>query len=440
MNNYYENYPMPGQDSENNNRNERNDRKEKKDRIRWGRLAACAVAFGLIAGVVFQGVGIASRYLLPEEQTAVTSQQESEREEKEEVRLTKPVSIDQSEPAEDIISAASGNTAPNIASVASSCMPSIVSITNQGVQVVEDFFFGTRQYDVTGAGSGIIVAQSDEELLIATNNHVVENANTLTVSFVNEDSVPAVLKGADAEKDLAVIAVDLDDISSETLDAIKVATLGDSESLQVGETAIAIGNALGYGQSVTTGIVSALNRQIDMEGFSCELIQTDAAINPGNSGGALLNAAGEVIGINTVKVASTGVESMGYAIPISDAEPIINELMNQKTRTIVDEEDRGSLGIRCVDVDSTTAQAYNMPAGLYVSEVMEGSAAEKAGMIQGDVITKFEGASISTAQALQNKLQYYEAGETVTITVQRLERSGEYEAEDLEVTLGTLRK
>ncbi len=437
MNNYYDNYPMPGQDD---NRNER-ERKDKKDRIRWGRLVACAVAFGLIAGVVFQGVGIASRYLLPEEQTAVSAQQEAEKEEDEEIRLTKPVSVDQTEPEEDIVSAVAGNNStPNIASVASSCMPSIVSITNQGVQVVEDFFFGTRQYDVTGAGSGIIVAQSDEELLIATNNHVIENANTLTVSFVNEDSVPAVLKGADAEKDLAVIDVDLDDISSETLDAIKVATLGDSESLQVGETAIAIGNALGYGQSVTTGIVSALNRQIDMEGFSCELIQTDAAINPGNSGGALLNAAGEVIGINTVKVASTGVESMGYAIPISDAEPIINDLMNQKTRTIVDEEDRGSLGIRCVDVDTVTAQAYNMPSGLYVSEVMEGSAAEKAGMIQGDVITKFEGASISTAQALQNKLQYYEAGETVTITVQRLERSGEYVAEDLEVTLGSLRK
>ena len=262
---------------------------------------------------------------------------------------------------------------------------------------------------------------------------MVEGSKSLTVSFVDGKSVEAQIKATDGDIDLAIIAVPLAGIESDTMDAIKVATLGDSDSLVVGEPTIAIGNALGYGQSVTTGIVSALNRQID--DFDAELIQTDAAINPGNSGGALLNAKGEVIGINTVKVSADAVEGMGYAIPISDVSDIINDLMNRETRLKVAESEQGALGISGVTVDGTTSQLYNMPEGVHVSEVIEGGAAEEAGITKGCIIVKLDKTKIDDMEELVEQLEYYKAGETVTITVKIPSEKGEYVEKTYEVTL-----
>ena len=279
-----------------------------------------------------------------------------------------------------------------------------------------------------------IISQNDSELLVVTNNHVVEGSDTLTVTFNDGNSVEAQIKGTDSARDLAVVAVPLDKISDDTMNAIKVATLGDSDSLKVGEPAIAIGNALGYGQSVTTGIVSATGRTID--GFDGEYIQTDAAINPGNSGGALLNANGEVIGINSAKINSSAVEGMGFAIPISDASDVIQNLMNKETRSKVSDEERGYLGIKGYDVSEEGAQMYNMPTGVYVKEVMSGGGAEKAGLTKGSIITGFEGSSISGMSSLPEQLQYYKAGEEVTLTVQIPDKNGEYTEKDIKVTLG----
>ena len=312
-------------------------------------------------------------------------------------------------------------------------LPSIVSITNMSVQEVQNFFGGISQQESESAGSGIIISQNDSELLVVTNNHVVEGSDTLTVTF-NGNSVEAQIKGTDSARDLAVVAVPLDKISDDTMNAIKVATLGDSDSLKVGEPAIAIGNALGYGQSVTTGIVSATGRTID--GFDGEYIQTDAAINPGNSGGALLNANGEVIGINSAKINSSAVEGMGFAIPISDASDVIQNLMNKETRSKVSDEERGYLGIKGYDVSEEGAQMYNMPTGVYVKEVMSGGGSEKAGLTKGSIITGFEGSSISGMSSLQEQLQYYKAGEEVTLTVQIPDKNGEYTEKDIKVTLG----
>lgn len=314
-------------------------------------------------------------------------------------------------------------------------MPSVVSITNMSVQQVQSFFGGTSSQEVQSSGSGIIVGQNDTELLIATNNHVVEGSTTLTVSFINESSAEAKIKGTDASRDLAVIAVPLENIEEETMGEIKVATLGDSTKLQVGEPVIAIGNALGYGQSVTTGIVSALNRQIDMEGFDAELIQTDAAINPGNSGGALVNANGEVIGINTVKVSSDAVEGMGYAIPISDANETITTLMNKETREQVPEDERGFLGVEITNVEAESAELYGMPTGVYIRNVIEGTGAEKAGLVRGGVITELDGSSVDSMTTLQNLLSYYRVGETVTLTVEMPGKDGSYEEKEVEVVL-----
>ena len=322
----------------------------------------------------------------------------------------------------------------DIAQVASNVMPSVVSITNLTVQEVQNFFFGgTTVQEYESSGSGIIVGQNDTELLIVSNNHVVQGSSSLTVSFVDGKSVEAQIKGTDSDIDLAIIAVPLSSIESETMDAIKVATLGDSDALVVGEPTIAIGNALGYGQSVTTGIVSALNRQI--EGFDAELIQTDAAINPGNSGGALLNGKGEVIGINTVKVNADAVEGMGYAIPISDVNDIINDLMNRETKTKVAEAQRGALGISGVTVDETTSQLYSMPQGVHVSELIKGGAAEKAGIPKGCIIVKFDNIKIKDMESLTEQLEYYKAGETVEITAKVPSESGEYVEKTYEVTL-----
>ena len=270
------------------------------------------------------------------------------------------------------LSQTSSTVMSDVSGIVEEAMPSIVSITNMSVQEVQSFFGQTQQQESESLGSGIIIQQSDTELLIATNNHVVEGADTLTVTFADNESVEAALKGTDPSKDLAIVAVPLSDIKDSTMDAIAIATLGDSNEVKVGEPTIAIGNALGYGQSVTTGIVSATNRQIDMDGFDSELIQTDAAINPGNSGGALLNANGAVIGINTAKISSSVAEGMGYAIPISDASEVLTNLMNRETRTKLDESEKGYLGIMGQDVSSDIGRPTTCRPGVYISEVTKG--------------------------------------------------------------------
>jgi serine protease Do len=313
-------------------------------------------------------------------------------------------------------------------------MPSVVSIVNLSVQEVQNFFFGgTTQYESQSSGSGIIIGQNDTELLLVTNNHVVQGSKTLTVTFNDGKSHEAQIKGTDSDLDLAILSVPLSGIEKSTMEAIKVATLGDSDALRVGEPTIAIGNALGYGQSVTAGIVSALN--CTLENYEGKLIQTDAAINPGNSGGALLNANGEVIGINTMKVSDQQVEGMGYSIPISDVVDILNELMNKETRTKVPESARGALGIKGITVASDMSQYYNMPKGVYVSEVIEGGAADKAELPVNSIIIKIDGNSVDSMEELQEELQYYKVGDTVELTIKVQDRSG-YVKEKVQVTLG----
>lgn len=323
-------------------------------------------------------------------------------------------------------------------------MPSIVSITNMSVEEVRSFFGGVTEQTSESAGTGIIISQNDSELLIVTNNHVVEGSNTLTVTFEDETSVEANIKGTNAEYDVAVIAVPLESIPDETMDAISVATLGDSTALKVGEPAIAIGNALGYGQSVTTGVISALNRSVSETDSqtgqtvesSAKLIQTDAAINPGNSGGALVNAGGEVIGINSSKLIGETVEGVGYAIPISDVSDLIQELMNQETKTKVDEADQGVIGITGMDVPAEYSEQLNMPNGVYVTEVSPNGGAAAAGMTRGCIITAINGTSVDSMSALQEQLQYYAKGETVTLTIQVPQTNGEYAEQSVGVTLG----
>lgn len=330
----------------------------------------------------------------------------------------------------------SSTVTSDVSGIVEQAMPSIVSITNMSIQEVQNFFGQTQEQESESLGSGIIIQQSDTELLIATNNHVVEGADTLTVTFVDEENVEANIKGTDPSKDLAIVAVPLESIKDSTMETIAIATLGDSNEVQVGEPAIAIGNALGYGQSVTTGIISATNRQIDMDGFDSELIQTDAAINPGNSGGALLNANGAVIGINTAKINSSVAEGMGYAIPISDASEVLTNLMNRETRERVSDEARGYLGITGQDVSSDIGEAYNMPTGVYISEVTKGSGAEQAGLSKGSIITGMEGVTIDSMETLRDQLSYYAVGETVELTVQVPASGGEYEEQTVSVTLG----
>ena len=323
-------------------------------------------------------------------------------------------------------------------------MPSIVSITSMSVEEVQNFFGGTYEQKSEGAGTGIIIGQNDTELLIVTNNHVVSGSDTLTVSFTDETSVEANLKGSDATYDVAVIAVPLDSIPDETMDAISIATLGDSTSLKVGEPVIAIGNALGYGQSVTTGVVSALDRSVSTTNSQtgettesgAKLIQTDAAINEGNSGGALVNMNGEVIGINSSKLIGDTVEGIGYAIPISDVSDLIQNMMNQETKTKVAEEDRGMIGITGISVSDAFSQQIDMPAGVYVTDVTAGGGAKEAGMTKGCIITGINGTSVDSMEALQNQLEYYSKGETVTLTIQIPQTNGEYEESTIDVTLG----
>lgn len=397
------------------------EKKPKKQRKvpKWVKLICSALVFGLVAGITFEGASFAAGRLLGAADEKVSGSN-GQAKTVESAKLT---------------TSSGGSVSTDITEIAKNAMPSVVSITNISIQQVQSFFGGIQEQEIPSAGSGIIISQNDTELLILTNNHVVEGSDTLTVSFIDEESVAANIKGTDAAKDLAVIAVRLEDIKDSTMGEIKVATLGDSTKLQVGEPAIAIGNALGYGQSVTTGIVSAMKRTLD--GFDGELIQTDAAINPGNSGGALLNVKGEVIGINTAKIAVNEVEGIGYAIPISDASSVITELMNRETRTKVPEGEQGYLGIQGYDVESDVANMYQMPQGVYIYEALKGGAAAKAGISKGSVITAVNGAGVNGMEALKEQLQYYRPGETVEVTVQIPRENGEYKEEIIEVTLGT---
>ena len=336
----------------------------------------------------------------------------------------------------------------DVSGVVENVMPSVVSITNLSVQEVQNFFGGVSQQESESAGSGIIISQTDEELLIVTNYHVIAGSETLTVTFDDETSLEANIKGTDSEHDLAVIAVPLDTISSDTMEAIAVATLGDSTKLQIGEPAIVIGNALGYGQSVTTGVISALNRQnsgTDAQTgeevtSDIKLIQTDAAINPGNSGGALVNANGEVVGINSSKIAGTTVEGMGYAIPISDVMDILDNLMSQKTKAKVPEEKKEDFGITRFDVTAQNAEQVGMPTGVYIDEVTRGGGADDAGLTKGNVITAINGTRVESMDALKSELEYYAAGETVSVTVSIPENNGEYSEKTVDVTLGKAAK
>lgn len=340
----------------------------------------------------------------------------------------------------------SNSSASDISAIANSCLPSVVSITNKGVTEVRTMF-GTFQQDAESSGSGIIIGENDKELLIVTNYHVVSGNSELSVVFsYDEDSdepslVSARVKGYEADKDLAVISVSLDEITDEMRSKIKIATIGDSSNLVLGQEVVAIGNALGYGQSVTTGIISALGRDVtvsDENGgrITNKLIQTDAAINPGNSGGALLNMNGELIGINSVKVASSSVEGMGYAIPISDVQSIIEELMLKETRDVVAEDKRGYLGINPIDVTNDIYETYGMPVGVYVNIVYEDTPAEAAGLVKGNIITKFDGQTVKTREQLTSLLSYYSAGETVEL-IAMVQSDNGYVEKAFQVTLGS---
>lgn len=427
---------------------------------KFGFTVTMALIFGLVAGLVFQGVNLLGNKYLGTNNTRTNTSVES-------VQVS-PTTTENNNVNTESDTGAATPVSTNVSSVADivqNTMPSVVAITAVSVQEIQDWWSGqTQQYEGVGSGSGIIIGQNDEELLIATNNHVVTDAKNVSVSFYGDEvdatvlesesaqygqnadelaqeyaknSVAAQIKGTDVDNDLAVISVQKSDIPEETLSEIKVATMGDSSTLVVGEQVVAIGNALGYGQSVTSGYVSALDRVIATEGSSTSgLIQTDAAINPGNSGGALLNMKGEVIGINSAKFADEQVEGMGFAIPISTAQPILDELMSRETRTIVDEKDAAYLGITCKEVSAEVSQVYKIPSGVFVYEVTEGGAAQKAGVISGDVITALDGTKINSYDELTNQLQYYAAGETVDIVVSRAE-NGEYKEQTLSITLGS---
>ena len=383
------------------------------------KLVCAGVAFGLVASATFQVGNYVGTKVFG---TTATS--------------GKTAKTAQTVDGAKLTTSSSSTGTSDIATIAKNAMPSIVSITNMSVQEVQSFFGGTQQQESTSVGSGIIIGQTDSELLILTNNHVVEGNEKLTVSFVDNESVEANVKGTDSTKDLAVVAVKISDVKDSTMDEIAVATMGDSSKLEVGEQVVAIGNAVGYGQSVTSGIVSATERTLDgYEGGT--LIQTDAAINPGNSGGALLNSNGEVIGINTAKVATDSVEGMGYAIPISDASDTIQNLMNQETKTKVSEAEQGYLGIQGVDVSDESAKMYNMPTGVYISDVVKNGGAQQAGLTKGSVITGLEGTTISDMNSLKEQLQYYRVGDKVKVTVQVPGNNGEYTEKTVEVTLGS---
>ena len=414
-----------------------------------GATIALAVIFGLVAAVVFQAANFAADRFLNTGKSSVQIKTTDS------VDLQETASDDST--ADKVLSDSENGT---VAAVAQASMPSVVAITTVSVQQIPSFFgYSSRQYKSASTGSGIIVGDNDDELLIATNNHVVDGATTLSVCFIGddvanaetetvnagdngdlnvEDAVSAKIKGTDADNDLAVVAVKKSDIPEDTLNQIKIAQIGSSDDLAVGQQVVAIGNALGYGQSVTSGWISALNRTISTDDGtnSTGLIQTDAAINPGNSGGALLNMKGELIGINSAKYADSAVEGMGYAIPISKAKPILEELMNRETREKVDSSKKGYLGVSLANLTTEAIEMYNMPTGAFVRNVEDDSPAQEAGICKGDIIVKFDGQKVSDGDDLLDKLQYYKSGEKIETVIARA-TNGEYEENTIELTLGT---
>lgn len=390
-------------------------------------ITAGALLFGAVSGTVMVGVNIVASGFLGDM-----------------YEFARAASEDQTVAAEDQSVSAPPAPAPaapvtDVSVIVENAMPSVVAITSTTVYQSNNYswFFGGRSqtYEVPSSGSGIIIGENDTELLIVTNNHVVENTSALKVAFIDNEAVDAAVKGTDPDTDLAVIAVPLDQIKAETRSKISVAKLGSSDDLKVGQGVVAIGNALGYGQSVTVGYVSALNREVRVsENSSRTLLQTDAAINPGNSGGALLNMQGEVVGINAAKYSSTEVEGIGYAIPISKAEDILNELMTRKTRTLADEAKKGYLGIQGTNVTQDSAAAFGMPQGVYVYKILEQGAAAASDLREKDIITKVDGQTIKTMTELQELLAYYEVGEVLQLTVQTQE-GGQYTERQIEITL-----
>lgn len=374
--------------------------------VKVAKIAGAALIFGVVAGVGFSGVSIMKDKLIP----AAT----------EKVQTTTVT---------DNSDAESSTSNDAVSKVVEGVMPSVVSITSK--TQISDYFFGTQESE--GAGSGFILAKTDDTLMIATNNHVVEGASALTVGFSDGTTADAAIVGTDSDADLAVISVKASDLSEDTLSAIKIAVLGSSDNLQVGEQVIAIGNALGYGQSVTTGVVSAKDREVSFTDGTMTLLQTDAAINPGNSGGVLVNMSGEVVGINNAKLEDTSVEGMGYAIPISTAQDILTNLMNADS---IPEGESAYLGIVGRTIDSQYSQALGMPSGAYVSQVVEGSPAEEAGIAAGDIITGFEGNTVSTMDGLKQKISLKQAGDEVELTLQRANQNGTYEEQTVKVKLG----
>lgn len=414
-----------------------------------GATIALAVIFGLVAAVVFQAANFAADRFLNTGKSSVQIKTTDS------VDLQETASDDST--ADKVLSDSENGT---VAAVAQASMPSVVAITTVSVQEIPSFFgYSSHQYKSASTGSGIIVGDNDDELLIATNNHVVDGATTLSVCFIGddvanaetetvnagdngdlnvEDAVSAKIKGTDADNDLAVVAVKKSDIPEDTLNQIKIAQIGSSDDLAVGQQVVAIGNALGYGQSVTSGWISALNRTISTDDGtnSTGLIQTDAAINPGNSGGALLNMKGELIGINSAKYADSAVEGMGYAIPISKAKPILEELMNRETREKVDSSKKGYLGVSLASLTTEAIEMYNMPTGAFVRSVEDDSPAQEAGICKGDIIVKFDGQKVSDGDDLLDKLQYYKSGEKIEAVIARA-TNGEYEENTIGLTLGT---
>ena len=389
-------------------------------------IALAGVLFGCAAGGTMAGVNALTNRSasVKEETVSAIGQAESTAEESHEAVI--PTAA---------VAEAGASTGNDVSGIVEEAMPSVVAINSKMVITQNDFFFGPQKYEASGSGSGIIVGENDAELLLATNNHVVADSEDLQVTFVDGSTASAQVKGTDPDMDLAVVSVKLADIGADTRKAIKVASLGDSNALKLGEGVVAIGNALGEGQSVTVGYVSALNKEVPIEGSTRKLIQVDAAINPGNSGGALLNMRGELIGINSAKLASTEIEGIGYAIPISEAKDIMNNLMTRETRDQVPENEQGYIGIQLQNIDSTMAKAYGMPEGIYVFKIVEGGAASHSDLRERDIITKFDGQTVKTGEELQKMLTYYRGGETVTLTVQSLE-GGKYVERQVEVTLG----
>lgn len=390
-------------------------------------LACSAAVFGLVAGATFQGVQALSN----KEKETTGAVEEIPLEEFEDYADQKEALGSLATGA--VVTSNTSVTTTDLSGVVENTMPAIVAINSTTTMPQYDFFGRKYENEVSGSGSGIIIGQSDKEILIVTNNHVVAGATGVEIEFVDETKAPATIKGTEPSSDLAVVAVNINDLSEETQASIRVATLGDSKNIKTGQMAIAIGNALGYGQSVTVGYISALDREVMVENnISLNLIQTDAAINPGNSGGALINASGEIIGINSVKYADTSVEGIGYAIPISEAVPIINELMNREE---LEEGDMGYLGVEGKNVRKDYAEAFGMPVGIYISRVADGTAAQEAGLRKGDIIVGINGKTIETMQELSTTLSYTRGGTTVTINLKVLE-NGEYIDKDVQVTLG----